>query len=396
MEETNRRFHTRPAAGAALGALLAAILGSLAPDWILLLLCALLVPVTAFLFRKRSALFLLPLLMLLVLVRSTLLPEKPFEDGAIAQFLFRLRASLLGNADALFSDEAAAARGLLLGNTDMMTASEHAQYANTGLLHLFAVSGLHVTVLVGMLSGLVRTRNRALSLAMLAVFLLFFCAITGFTASVLRAAFVLIGFRASRLLDRRPDAPSIFCLAFALTLLVEPFAFRKAGFQLSFAAMGGMVLLARTFRKAFPRRMRGWKLVSALSGSIAATVGMLPFLAYRFGALAWASIPLSILLIPTMPVILLCGFFAVLLYGIASHLSEILSYPAYGAIKLISLTARSLDVPVLRLPAPQPWVIALYFLALLLCSPLFLPNRKRPPWIGLGLLTVSILLWFVI
>ncbi len=396
MTESSRWFHARPAAGAAFGALLAAILGSLAPDWILLLLCALLVPVTAFLFRKRSALFLLPLLMLLVLIRITLLPEKLSGDGAIAQFLFRLRASLLGNADALFSDEAAAARGLLLGDAGMLTASEHAQYANVGLLHLFAVSGLHVTVLVGMLSGLIRTQNRALGLGLLTLFLLFFCAVTGFSASVLRAAFVLIGFRVSRTFDRRPDAPSIFCHAFALTLLVEPFAFRKAGFQLSFAAMGGMVLFARAFRKAFPKRMRSLRIASALSGASAATVGMLPVLAVHFGALAWASIPLSILLIPTMPVILLCGFFAVLLYGIAPHLSEILSYPAYGAIKLISLTAQSLDVPVLRLPAPQPWVIALYFLALLLCSPLFLKNRKRPPWLGLGLLTVSVLLWFLL
>ena len=396
MAEANRWFHNRPALGAALGAILAAILGSFAPDWALLLLCALLVPVTFVLFRRRSALFLLPLLMLLMLARIALLPTELPGDGAVASFLSNLRQSLLNNADALFSDEAAAARGVLLGDTGMLSASEHAQYANTGLLHLFAVSGLHVTVLAGMLSKLIRTRNRVLGLCLLSAFLLFLCAVTGFSASVLRAAFVLIGVRAFRLFDRKPDMPSVFCLAFACTLLLEPFAFRKAGFQLSFAAMGGMTLFSRTFTKAFPKRMRPTRLASALSGSTAATVGMLPFLAYHFGALAWASIPLSILLIPTMPVILLCGFFAVLLYGIAPHVATVLSYPAYGAIKLISLTAQSLDVPALRLPAPHPAVIALYFLALLLCSPLFLPNRKRPPWIGLALLAASILLWFLL
>jgi hypothetical protein len=41
-------------------------------------------------------------------------------------------------------------------------------------------------------------------------------------------------------------------------------------------------------------------------------------------------------------------------------------------------------------------VIVLYYLALLLCSPLFLQNRRRPPWIGLAALAVSILLWFLI
>jgi hypothetical protein len=55
-----------------------------------------------------------------------------------------------------------------------------------------------------------------------------------------------------------------------------------------------------------------------------------------------------------------------------------------------------LDVPLLRLPEPHPAVIALYFVALLLCSRLYLPNAKRPPWLGLALLAVSIVLWFVL
>jgi hypothetical protein len=110
--------------------------------------------------------------------------------------------------------------------------------------------------------------------------------------------------------------------------------------------------------------------------------------------LTWISIPLSILLIPTMPVILLCGFLSVLLYGVLPHFATILSYPAYGAIKLISLVTEPLNVPGLQLPAPHPAVIALYYAALLLCSPLFLPNRKHPRWIGLGALPVAVVLWF--
>ena len=396
MDEQRPIFHTRPTAGAALGAILAAILGSLAPDWVLLAVCAVLIPVTVFLFRRRNACFLLPLAMFAVLVRIVLLPTELPKDGSAAVFLSNLRGNLLQNVDALFADEAAAARGILLGDSSAVTTVEHAQYAKSGLLHLFAVSGLHVMILVGMFGKPVRTEHKALSIGVLSLILLFLCAVTGFSASVLRAAFTLIALRIYTLSERKTDMPSVFCFAMAATLLVEPFAYQTVGFRLSFAAMGGMVLFSRPFRKAFPQIVRNSLIVRTLSGATAATVGMLPLMAYYFGTLAWVSIPLSILLIPTMPILLLFGFLAVLLYGVAPHVAAVLSYPAYGAIKLIAIVAENLDVPYLNLPKPHPAVIVLYYAALLFCSRLFLPNRKHPPWIGLGLLTGSILLWFLI
>ena len=189
-------------AGAAIGALAAAMLGSLAPDWALLCVCAALVPIVIMLFLRRSAFFLL--------VRIALLPTAMPSEGAIPTFIGNLRASLRGNADALFSDEAGAARGILLGDTAALEASQRAAFAASGLLHLFAVSGLHVAVLVGVFGRLVRTSSKALSFAVLALFLLFLCAVTGFTPSVLRASFLLVGLRLCRMRERKADMPSVF------------------------------------------------------------------------------------------------------------------------------------------------------------------------------------------
>ena len=396
MNESRPLFHTRPAAGAALGAILGAILGSLAPDWVLLAVAAVLIPISVFLFQRRSAFFLLPLAMFVVLVRLVLLPAAFPKDGVVGTFLSNLRGNLLKNADMLFRDEAAAARGILLGDHETMTAAEHAQYAQSGLLHLFAVSGLHVTILVGIIGKLIRTEHKALSIGVLSLILLFLCAVTGFSASVLRAAFTLIALHLCNLRERKSDMPSVLCLAMAATLLLEPFAYQTVGFQLSFAAMGGMVLFAKHFRSRLPKSVSDTLISRAVIGAISATIGMLPLMAYYFRAIAWISIPLSIVLIPTMPILLTFGFLSVLLYGILPHAAVILSYPAYGAIKLISIIAGNLNVPYLLLPAPHPAVIVLYYAALLFCSPLFLYNRKRPPWIGLSALAASVILWFVI
>ena len=396
MKERTPWMHTRPMAGAALGAILAAILGSLAPDWVLLVLCALLIPVSVFLFQRRSAFFLLPAAAFFVLVRIVLLPQSLPAGSGVSVFLANLRESLAQNTDALFRDEASVARGMLLGDTSLMDGAMHAQYERSGLLHLFAVSGLHITILVGMLGKLVRTENKALSFSLLILLLLFMCGITSFSPSVLRASFVLIGLRLCDLRERKADMPTVFCFAFALTLLCEPSAYGKVGFQLSFAAMGGMVLLSKTYRKLLPKPLRTTMIARALFGALAAMTGMLPLCAYYFNAFTWISIPLSILLIPVMPVILLCGFLSVLLYGPLPHIAGAVSLPAYGAIKLLSITTQMLNVPALCVPAPHPAVIALYWIALLLCSPLFLPNRKHPRWVGIGVLAVSIALWFIL
>ena len=395
MTERRPWFHTRPMAGAALGAILAASLGSLTPDRVLLIVCAVLIPVAAFLFHRRSAFFLLPLVAFAVLVRIVLLPTA-ISDGPVASFLSNLRGNLLANADALFREEAAAGRGILLGDHTAMDATEYARYAQSGLLHLFAVSGLHVTILVGMIGRFIRTENKLLSFGVLTLILLFLCAVTGFTASVLRAAFTLIALKLSELRERKADMPSVLCFALAMTLLCEPFAYETVGFQLSFAAMTGMVLFAGKLRRSLPKSLRSSMIARALIGAATAMISMLPLMAYYFGSLAWISIPLSIVLIPTMPILLLFGFLSVLLYGVLPPVAVVLSYPAYGAVKLIAIISQNLNVPALRLPAPHPAVIVLYYIALLLCSPLFLRNRRRPPWIGLGVLAVSILLWFLV
>ena len=391
MERIGIQLHSRPMAGAALGAVMASVLALLVPDWLLLALCAALIPVSVFLFKRRSAFFLLPAVLFFVLVRAVLLPAQMPP----IRFVTTLREQLCLNADALFSDRAAEARGILLGDRSMMDSALTAQYAQSGLLHMFAVSGLHVTLLVGAFSRVVRSSVRWLTLAAEALFCVFLCAVTGFSASVLRAVFMLLGVQLCRLRDRQVDRASVLCFAMVCTLLLDPYSVSTAGFQMSFAATGGMVLLAKAFRKPF-KRFGNSAIVRALTSAAAASLGLLPLQAYYFGSVAWVSIPLSILLIPTMPIILVCGFFAVFLYGFAPHIAKVLSLPAYGAMEFLTQVTARLDVPVLRLPRPHPFAIALYFAALLLCSPLNFANRRRVPWIGFAVLIASIVLWFAI
>ena len=381
---------------AALGAILASAFGALLPAWLSYAFCAASLLLCSFLFHRRNRAFLLPLFLLLVLFRMFLLPESLPSDSAAGMFLDRLRGGMKDAASVLYRDQAGVAVGMLLGGTEGLTDALREQFKGVGFLHLFAVSGLHVSLLTEMLGRFARTRNKAVSFMILTLFLLFFCAVTGFSASVLRAAFMLIGVRISRMRERQVDMPSVFCFAMALTLLCDPMSLFHAGFQLSFGAAGGMILFAKTLRKPFARRFPQSKILTALTSTAAALIGMLPIMAYRFGEVTFLSIPLSVLLIPTMPIILLFGFFSILLYGIMPHVAVLLSYPAYGAIRVLTQVSEWINVPLLSLPKPHPIAIVLYYAGLLFASRLYLKNADRPPWIGIGLLFVSLILWCVL
>lgn len=383
-------------AAAAVGAVLAAVGGYSVPAWFAYAACAASLLLAAYLLKRRNPMLLLPLALLLVLIRIELLPTLVPTDRGVGLFLANLRSGMREAGKALFRDEAGAANGMLLGDTSGLAYWERQQFQNAGLLHLFAVSGLHVSLMVELLGNVAHTRHRALALSLVSLFLLFFCAVTDFSASVLRAAFMLLGFRITRLCERQPDPPNILCFAMTMTILCDPQSVLRAGFQLSFGAALGLILFAdamrRPFRERFPRSL----ILDALTASAAAIIGMLPLMAYWFGAIAWVSIPLSVLLIPTMPIILTFGFFAVLLYGMAPHIATVLSYPAYGAIKLLTMVTEALHVPQLTLPKPHPIVIVLYYVGLLFSSGLCMRKEDHPPWIGFGILALSIVLWFLI
>ena len=396
MKAFRKQFHDRPMVYSTLGAVCAVVVFPIVPIWFIALFCALLIPITVFLFHRRNTSFLLTVTMLLMLVRLLFVPTELTEDGFVMSFLSNIRQGMKSSADILFRDEAALAKGMLLGDKSGIGAEQYALFSENGLLHIFAVSGLHVSLLTGALSVLVRSRNRALSLTLLSLFLLFFCAVTEFSSSVLRAAFMLIGIRISRIREKQIDMPSVFFFAMTLTLLCEPYSMYRTGFQLSFSAAWGMILFGEAFRKPFQKRIPNSKIISAVTSSAAATVGMLPIMAYHFEELAWIAIPLSVLLIPTMPIILLFGFFSILIYGMMPHLALLLSYPAYGAIKFIKIATELVNAPILHIPKPHPVLIAAYYIALLLCSKLYLRNARHKPWIGLAALMLTITVWFLI
>jgi competence protein ComEC len=185
-------------------------------------------------------------------------------------------------------------------------------FADTGLMHLLAVSGLHI-LLVGLVlynllrPTLVRCRlgwravevlRASITLVILSVYAL----VTGGSPSVVRAVVMAGAMVAARTLQRPADALNGLGLSALGLLLWRPTTLTDIGFQLSYSAVGALVLLSPTILWFTPHWMvaRGWSraVTGMLVASAAATLGTAPVLLAHFGRVPLGGLVLNVPAIP--------------------------------------------------------------------------------------------------
>ena len=268
-------------------------------------------------------------------------------------------------------------RALLLGDRSLLRGATEDRFARSGLMHLLAVSGLHV-LLVGWLfyqvlrppllrMGLRRRAAEWIRTMLTLGALVFYVLLASAPASAVRAtamAALLMG----GTLAQRPT-PSLNALGAAAVglLLWRPAQLFEAGFQLSFAAVGAIVLLAPVMQKGLPRVWQEDPWRSAVAAStittMAATLGTLPVLLAHFGRVPFAGLVLNLWAIPLTGAALLGGLVAVALGGWAAPLANAAGASADAAVHALRWTARlgaseQASWTLLRMPEAGPWLLA--------------------------------------
>ena len=175
-------------------------------------------------------------------------------------------------------------------------------FAQTGIVHLLAISGFHVGVVTGMVLALLRlvrvTRSRS---ALVAVGVIWaYVGLIGAPAAAVRAALILSFVSLARALNRPTARWGPLGAALLVSLVWDPDALRSAGFQLSFAGAAGLLAWTRPIERAF-RALLGHRvpgLLQALATGIAATAATLPFVVWHFEQLSLVGIPATLLASP--------------------------------------------------------------------------------------------------
>ena len=313
-------------------------------------------------------------------------------------------------------------RAIILGERQGIKPETREIFNRTGLGHLLAVSGLHIG-LIGWISFflftwfLSRSYRIALTLdirkaaAVLTCFpIVGYTVLSGLQVSGQRAMIMALAFLGAMVSDRERDIWSTLALAGLLILLLDPNALLSISFQLSFAAVAGILWwmppLLQKFGRQYPeqakkpgilKKLRGY-LLGILAVSFVATIILLPVTCYYFHRISLVSLPANLTTVPIL------GFW-VIPAGLLSAI--VLPFSQQTAAFLIHIGAWGLDLMlgIIRfwadLPMASIWTFApnfleiLLFYSLLFCLYFFrrLPWRKTALTLVLALILGDVLFW---
>ena len=170
-------------------------------------------------------------------------------------FFGSIRSSLRNNLFAsLDSETAAVSYAMLTGNTQAISEESLESFRYGGVAHVFAVSGLHIGLIFGIFSYILkRFRNKYITSAVCICAVFFYAAICGFTLSSLRAAIMCTVTALARLLREKYDGLNSLAVAVIILMSITPLSLISIGFQLSVCAVGGIYCLSKCIAKALNR-----------------------------------------------------------------------------------------------------------------------------------------------
>ena len=216
-------------------------------------------------------------------------------------------------------DELAVMNALLLGQRQEISKELSDNYSKAGAIHILAVSGLHVGIILLILSFVLKplervNKGKLIKLVLVILFLWFFALLAGMSASVTRAVTMFSAIALGQFFNKRNAIEHSLIFSMFIILLWKPLFLFDVGFQLSYTAVFGIIwvqpVLYQLWKPTFFIVDKGWQLISV---SVAAQLGVLPislFYFHQFPGLFFIS---NLIIIPFLGVILGLGLVVLVL-----------------------------------------------------------------------------------
>lgn len=273
---------------------------------------------------------------------------------------------------------------MMLGDRWLLPYDLTIDFRQTGLSHIIAISGLHVGFILLVLDKILKVLPLSKKLAIILKMgvLWLYCILTGATPSVLRAVFMATVYLGAKLAGRRPDALNSLALAGLGILIIRPSDLFDIGFQLSFGAVLGMILLYKKIEKLLSRLPK-W-LSSALSVMLSAQLGVVPLIAYYFNMFSPVSIPVNLVFVPLSGFMVCFGFIVMMVGVVFPVLAQMIGWPLRIAAWLFiegAQIASEMPMAFINIVSPTFLMLAcFYFMILILSNEKPLRIKNVPIW----------------
>lgn len=282
-------------------------------------------------------------------------------SGPALSFAERIRIWALGNIFSLkhvFADSvgralpephAAYVQGILLGSRGSLPEQLNEAFQITGTSHVLAISGYNIMLVAqALVAGAVWIWPRRKAIWFASAGVIIFTILTGASASVVRAAIMGLLILFASGMGRLYDVRISLALAAAVMVFFNPYLLVfDIGFQLSFAAVLGLVFIAPIIGTALGMKVPGGGLSEMVIATLSAQLAVLPLLIGYFQQVSLVSIIANALILPLMPLAMLFGFLA----GAAGMASQLLG----RGIGIIAWAITSLQLAIVKFFAAVPF-----------------------------------------
>lgn len=310
------------------------------------------------------------------------------------------RREILNRLDDIFDgDVGAFAAALLLGERSGITYEMDTSFRVSGISHIVAVSGLHVSILFGLLYT-VLAKRRVLSCAIGIPALFLFAGVAGFTPSITRACIMQSLMLLSMLTDREYDPATALSFAVLAMLIANPMTVLSVSFQLSVGCMVGIFLFAEKMRAWLLRfapqhglaAMVSKGIASSASVSLSATVVTTPLVAYYFGCVSIVGVVTNVLVIWIISFLfyglILCLLLSIFSMSIAAGAAWLIAFPIQFVLKTADFMA---SLPMAAVYTSNPYGVA-WLCGVYLLVGIFLMQRKKQPILLMNCIFLTLVL----
>ena len=309
----------------------------------------------------------------------------------------------------------------LLGRTALLPPEAKVAFMQTGTLHLFAISGLHIAGMAAGMLWIIRKLHlpeKPLGVIILSLLWLY-VEVTGVSPSSTRAWIMATFIWLGQVSERSTSTLQSLALACAFTLILQPEAINDPGFQLSYVAVLSIILVGApaakllnepsTEEKLIPIRSQTWLqrgkwrikkfLVSGLCISTAATIAGLPLTLTYFQNASCGGIVVNLILVPLSEIPLVCGMVSLFLYPWKNLLTFAQWINGAGVIILYIMTYIAecfAKIPGLNLQGSPTWPASGPLCALILIGCFLIQAESKSVIKLFGVPTIIVGTWVIL
>lgn len=311
-------------------------------------------------------------------LNQTEILERSGSCSLLKEKLFQIRSRCCEVLEQIYPEkEASVLKAMLLGDKNGLDEEVKELYQLNGLIHILAISGLHVSLLGMAVSGFLKKCRAPVWVRVPAAvgFMCCYGVMTGMGVSTWRAVFMFALHLAAELFGRTYDMLTALSLAAVLMLADQPLLVRHSGFLLSFGAVLGIGIVLPWWREVFgidavlsrggeePGRLTGL-IVEGLCLSSGIALATLPVLFSFYYVYPLYSLFLNLYVIPLMSLVLAFGIFSIAGGFLLPEAGYLLGMPDRLVLGIYEVSCRA----ALKLPGgikiggkPEPWQIAAYY-----------------------------------